>query len=129
MDDNDPRDAIARLEAQIEALNESIARCRKVAVMARLVLAAGAIWIVLIVLQAVPFAPFNVVGAIAATLGGIVLSGSNSSTWKQTAAALAAAQAQRTDLIGRIDLRTVEEDNSGDGLVRLADFRRGPTIH
>jgi len=103
------REEIARLEARIEALNDSLARCGKISLMARLILAGGAVWIVLIALGAVRFGSFNIVGAIAAVLGGIVLFGSNSSTWKQTDAALAAAQARRSELIDAIEMRTVDD--------------------
>ena len=47
MDDDDFRDQIAQLEARSEALAESIERCRKISLAAKLTIAAGAIWIVL----------------------------------------------------------------------------------
>ena len=53
-------------------------------------------------------------GSIAAVLGGIVSLGSNTSTLQQTTDAIAAAEAHRSELIGRIDLRVV-----GDGLRKL----------
>ena len=45
-----------------------------------------------------------------AVIGGIVLLGSNRSTLEQSATALKAAEAQRAELIGRIDLRVVGDD-------------------
>jgi hypothetical protein len=54
--------------------------------------------------------PIAFIGSIAAMLGGIVSLGSNVSTLRQTLAAISAADARRTELIGRIDLRVV-----GDG--------------
>ena len=74
-----------------------------------LILAGGAVWIVLIEFGLARFGSFNIVGAIAALLGGIVLFGSNSSTWKQTDAALAAAQARRSELIDALEMRTVDD--------------------
>ena len=112
-DDATIRNEIARLEARIEALAESIDRCGKIALVARLVLAAGAIWVALIALRALPFAPLHIVGAISTVLGGTVLFGSNASTWKQTAAALAEAEQRRADLIDRIAMQTVQEQGSG----------------
>jgi len=107
------REEIARLEERIEALTESLDRCEKLSLIARLVLAGGAVWLVLIVLRVLPFAPFSIVGAIAALLGGIVLYGANTSTWKQTLAAIAQAEALRTHLIGRLEMQTVEESEAG----------------
>jgi len=48
-------------------------------------------------------------GAITAILGGFVLSGSNRSTMQQTRAALDTVEASRTELIGALNLRTVND--------------------
>jgi hypothetical protein len=109
MDDDDFRDEIAQLEARSEALTESIERCRKISLAARLTIAAGAIWIVLVLLGVIAFSPGTIIAAMAAVLGGIVLLGSNATTWTQTDAALHEAEAMRADLIGRIDMRVVDE--------------------
>jgi hypothetical protein len=109
MDDDDFRDEIAQLEARSEALTESIERCRKISLAARLTIAAGAIWIVLVPLGVIAFSPGTIIAAMAAVLGGIVLLGSNATTWTQTDAALHEAEAMRADLIGRMDMRVVDE--------------------
>src|ERR1017187_9278149 len=109
MDDDDFRDEIAQLEARSEALTESIERCRKISLAAKLTIAAGAIWIVLVLLGGIAFSPGTIIAAMAAVLGGIVLLGSNATTWTQTDAALHEAEAMRADLIGRIDIRVVDE--------------------
>ena len=49
------------------------------------------------------------VGALAATLGGIVLLGSNATTWTQSEAALHQSEALRAELIGRLEMRVVDE--------------------
>ena len=110
MDDNDFRDEIAQLEARSEALAESVERCRKISLAAKLTIAAGAAWIVLGLLGLVAFFPETVIGALAAIIGGTVLLGSNATTWTQTDAALHDAEAMRADLIGRLELPVVGED-------------------
>jgi hypothetical protein len=105
----DIREEIARLETRIETLTGSIERCRKISLAARLALALGIVWLVLIVFKIIPFAPIHFIGAISAMLGGTVLYGSNSSTWKQTVAVIAAAEARRSELIDAMALRTVED--------------------
>jgi uncharacterized membrane protein YqjE len=110
MDDDDFRDEITQLEARSEALTESIERCRKISLAAKLTIAAGAIWIVLVLLGVIAFSPGTIIAAMAAVLGGIVLLGSNATTWTQTDAALHEAEAMRADLIGRMELPVVGEE-------------------
>jgi hypothetical protein len=52
------------------------------------------------------------VGAMAAVIGGIVLLGSNSTTWTQTEAALRASEAMRAEWIGRKEMRIVGESRA-----------------
>jgi hypothetical protein len=59
---------------------------------------------------ALGFDPTILIGAIAAVIGGTVVFGSNTSTLKQTSADMKAAEAHRTELISRMDLKVV-----GDG--------------
>ena len=101
---------IAQLEARSEALRESIERCRKFSLAAKLTIAAGAVWIVLGMLSLVGFTSETTIAAIAAMIIGTVLLGSNSTTWTQAEAALRETEAMRTDLIGRMELRVVGED-------------------
>jgi hypothetical protein len=109
MDGDDFRDEIAQLEARSETLTESIERCVKISLAAKLTIAAGAIWIVLVLLW-VPYFPGTVIAAMAAVIGGTVLLGSNSTTWTQAEADLRAAEAMRTDLIGRMELPIVGDE-------------------
>jgi hypothetical protein len=62
-----------------------------------------------VLLGVIAFSPETVIAALAAVIGGIVLLGSNATTWTQTGAALHEAEAMRADLIGRMELRVVEE--------------------
>lgn len=105
----DPREEISQLEQRIEMLEEGIERCRKLRLLARIALAVGVIWLLLMSVGVAAIAAVNIIGAIAALLGGIVLLGSNSSTWTQTERALAAAEGRRKELIETMNLRLVED--------------------
>jgi len=107
MDDEDPREQILRLEVQIEELAEAVERCRKTIQISKVVIALGGILMVVITLGVVRFDPAVMIGAIAAIIGGTVVFGSNTSTSKQTTAAMKAAEAHRAELISRIDLREI----------------------
>jgi hypothetical protein len=65
---------------------------------------------VLVLPGVIAFSPDTIIAALAAVIGGIVLLGSNSTTWTQTDSALHEAEAMRADLIGRMDMRVVGEE-------------------
>jgi hypothetical protein len=109
MDENLSAD-IEQLEAHIEALAESIERCRKISFASKLLIAGGALWLCLLLIGLVTLAPYALVAALAAIIGGIVLVGSNATTWEQTQAALRRAEAQRAETIGNMPLRVVCDD-------------------
>jgi len=48
---------------------------------------------------------------VAAMIGGVVLFGSTTTSTKETSAAMRATEAQRAELIGRMQLRVVGEEN------------------
>jgi hypothetical protein len=109
MTDGDPREEIARLEAQIEALAESAERCRKIILFSKAAIAAGGLLILaVIVVGPFRFDPAILIAAIAAVIGGIVGLGSNTRTLQQTVAAMRSAEGLRADLIDEIAPRTVE---------------------
>ena len=70
---------------------------------------AGAILLAAILLEAIRPDPVALIAAITAVIGGIVLFGSNTSTLQQAAAAVRSAEAERAALIGRMQLRVVEQ--------------------
>jgi hypothetical protein len=107
MVDSDLRDQITQLEADIEQLAETLERCRKAILLSKLSIGVGAVWMLAYLVGAVGFVPAAMVGAIAAIIGGIVVFGSNSTTSKQTMAAMKDVEILRTRLIDRIDPRTV----------------------
>ncbi len=114
MDGEISSDDIARIEERIEELQEALARCRKLSFAAKVMICAGAAWILLTLAWLVPYVPALAFGALAAVIGGIVLLGSNSTTWTQTGAALQASERLRAEMIGRLELRAVN-----DGVLRI----------
>lgn len=107
---SDIRTDIAHLEDRIEMLRHSAARCEKISLAAKVAACAGLAWIVLVLPGIIPFAPATFFGALAVVLGGVVLLGSNKTTWEQTLQALRDAEATRAQLIGSIALRVVGEE-------------------
>jgi hypothetical protein len=107
MAEDDPIDEISRIEARLEELAEAAERCRKIILVSKAAIAIGVALMLLMILGL--FGPNQVaaIGSIAAALGGIVSLGSNVSTLRQTMAAMSAAEALRSDLIGRLDLQVV----------------------
>ena len=112
MDSDFSSEDIARIEERIEELREAIARCRKLSVAAKLMIGAGAVWIALTLFLLIPYLPSMLFGSLAAVIGGIVLLGSNSTTWGETEAALAASEAMRAEWIGRQDMRLVGDNRT-----------------
>ncbi len=108
MQNETARDAIERLEEEIERLTLRRDRCRKVSLAAKIAIGAGAAWLVLTLLALVAFLPSLFFAALAALIGGIVLLGSNATTWDQTEAAIEKASAARARLIEGIELRVVD---------------------
>jgi hypothetical protein len=111
-DDGDLHEQILHIEAHIEELTDIIERCQKIILISKVAIAAGGILILAIIIGAVGFDPTVLIGAIAAVIGGTVVFGSNTSTLKQTMTDMKAAEAHRTELISRMDLKMV-----GDGEV------------
>src|ERR1700736_2636159 len=105
----DLREEIVRLEAEIDEITGVIERSRKVGLIANSAIVVGAMWLLASTVGALSFDPVALISAIAAVIGGIVVFGSNTSTSKQAAARIKAAEARRAELIGRIDLRPVGE--------------------
>ena len=107
-DDDDPTDEISQIEARLEELAGLAERCRKAILVSKAAIAGGAALLLLMMLGLFGSSnPVAAIGSIAAILGGIVWLGSNTSTLQQTTAAMTAAEALRSELIGSIDLRVV----------------------
>ena len=112
MDENHPHPQIAYLEARIEALAQSAERCRKIATVARAAIAAGAALIAALAFGVIMLNPLPILMAFSAVIGGIVLLGSNRSTLNETEAAISEAEAKRGELIGRIEMRVVGDEQA-----------------
>ena len=108
-DTTDEIDEIAEIEAQIEALAETAERCRKFILASRIAIVGGVTLLLVVVLGLFGAGQIAALGSIALVLGGIVSLGSNISTLRQTDAKIRAAEALRSDLISRIDLRLVHD--------------------
>jgi hypothetical protein len=125
MVDGDLRDQISRIEDDIEKLAKTLDGCREAMLLSKVVIAAGSIWILAYLIGAIRSDATAMTGAIAAILGGIVMFGSNSTTLKQTATAMKAAERHRAELIDMINLRVVGDSGlQGIGAnVRSGDSR------
>ena len=109
MTEDDPADEISEIEARIEALAEVAERCRKFILASKAAIAGGVALLLVAVLGLFEAGLSAFLGSIALILGGIVSLGSNISTLRQTGAAISAAEARRSELIGGIDLRLVRD--------------------
>jgi hypothetical protein len=105
--EDNPSDEIARIEAELEELAEVSERCRKIILISKAVIAVGVALLLFMILGSFGSNQVVGLGSIAVVLGGIVSLGSNVSTLQQTIAAMSAAEARRSDLISRIDLRVI----------------------
>ena len=105
----DVRGEIAKLEQRIERLSDSLDRCRKIAVAAKIAIGTGLAVLAALIFGFMEPDALRLMVAAILTLGGIVLSGSNSRTADEFAAGIAEAERLRAALIGEIDLTLVPE--------------------
>jgi hypothetical protein len=112
--EDDPTDDISLIEERLEMLAEVAERCRKIILFSKAAIGGGFALLLVTMLGLLGASQAAALGSIAAVLGGIVSLGSNVSTLRQTTEAISAAEALRSDLIGRINLRVV-----GDAPLKL----------
>jgi hypothetical protein len=113
MDEDNPVDEIARIEARLDELAEVSERCRKIIVVSKAATAGGSVLLLATILGLLGSNQVTAIGSITVVIGGIVSLGSNVSTLRETMAAISAAEMLRSGLISRIDLRLV-----GDGTMK-----------
>jgi hypothetical protein len=94
-DDQDRDDDLESLDERIAALSDAIERCRKISLAAKIMAGGGAAFLAAMLVGLAPSLPSTTIAAMAAVLGGIVLLGSNASTWAQAETALAATRSAR----------------------------------
>ena len=109
MAEDNPIDEISLIEARLEELAEVAERCRKIILVSKAAIAIGVALLLITMLGLLGSNQVAAIGSIAAVLGGVVSLGSNVSTLRQTDTAISAAEALRSDMIGRIDLRVVDD--------------------
>ena len=109
MAEDDPTDEITRIEAQLEQLAATSEQCRKIIMVSKVAIAAGGAMLLVVILGLFGSSAAVALGSIGAVLGGIVALGSNVSTLQETMDAISVAEALRSDLIGRIDLRVIDD--------------------
>jgi hypothetical protein len=109
MNDELAHTEIARLEERIEEMRQSIARCDKIALAARLAIGGGALWLVLALVTILPLTPTAFFGSLASALGGVVLLGSNKTTREELEAQMQKSEDRRRALIDAMQLRLVED--------------------
>ncbi|WLA62213.1 hypothetical protein [Bradyrhizobium diazoefficiens] len=109
MTEHDPTDEISQIEDRIERLAEIAERCRKYILASKIAIGGGGALLLVAILGLLGTGQTAALGSIALVLGGIVSLGSNVSTLRQTESAIGDAEALRSRLIGRIDLRVVAD--------------------
>jgi hypothetical protein len=107
MTEDAPTDEISEIEARIEALAEIGERCRKFILASKIAIVGGGALLLITILGLFGTGQVTALGSIALVLGGIVSLGSNVSTLRQTDTAISTAEALRSQLISRIELRLV----------------------
>jgi len=100
-------DEVARLEERIEELASKIESCRKLILASQVAVAGGTLVLAAMLFGAIRFDPAVMAAAVAASLGGSAVWGSNSSTAKEAAKESASADSDRSALIEKMDLSDV----------------------
>ena len=103
----DPHEEIVRIEERIEELAAKIDSCSKFTLAARIAVAGGGVFLAAMLVGAIRSDLGLMAAAVASLLGGIVVWGSNSSTAKEAAIEINAAESKRAGLIEQINPRVI----------------------
>ena len=107
--DGDLREQIARLEAEIERLSDSVQRCRKIAVAAKVAIGAGCMLLASLLVGAIGADGLSLIVSAILIIGGIVLLGSNETTSRQLLVRIEETERLRAALISQMELTLVSE--------------------
>ena len=105
----DLREQISRLEGDIERLSDSVERCRKIALAAKIAIGAGCVLLASRLVGAIGADALSLMVSAILIIGGIVLLGSNETTLKQKLARIEEAERLRAALISQMELTLVPE--------------------
>lgn len=105
----DLREQISRLEEDIERLSDSVQRCRKIAVAAKVAIGAGCVLLASLLVGAIGADGLSLVVSATLIIGGVVLLGSNETTMKQFLGRIEEAERLRAALISQMELTLVRE--------------------
>jgi hypothetical protein len=104
MVDDDVRERIYRLEAEIEHFAKVAEGCRKIILVSKIVVSLGAATLLVTLFGLLRFDQLAFMGSIAAILGGIVGVGSNTTTRNQAQERVRTAERLRSELIDQLEL-------------------------
>ena len=104
---DDDRALIDALEREGERASEKIEDCRKIMIVARAAMILGAVAFFGDLVGLLRLPPAGALLAIAGVIAGIVVYGSHHSTRQEATERLRAIEAERAELIDRLDLRGV----------------------
>ncbi len=107
---SEARDAVAEIEAELDALADAAERSRKLALAGRVAAAIGAPTALAALSGLVGLSPTAFVAGLTAALGGVALAGSSAGSLAQTRAEIAALEARRRALIDGLSLQVVDAD-------------------
>ena len=105
----DLHDDIDDLEAEIDTLVEVAERCRKIMMVAKSAIAAGAIVFIAVLLGVLRSDALILLVSVTAALAGVAIYGSHRSTLQELRVRISDHEARRSALIDAMDLHVVKE--------------------
>ncbi len=107
MANDDVRERIYRLEAEIEHFAKVAEGCRKIILVSKVAFTLGVLTLLANLFGLMRFDQLAFMGSIAAILGGLVGAGSNATTLNQARAQIRVAEQLRSELIDQLGLSSL----------------------